>query len=191
GDRHLGRLLVTPALQLDRAARERARPDRQPDGEADQVGVLELDPRPLVAVVEERVDAHRLQLGGEPFGGLAELRVGRGERRGQRSPPRACRRSAKARSGTSRSRSRLTTCSSARLAPLTAPRMPRSEASARVCTPSPTGPAKPTGAPVARVTAPSSASATGSPPSEACTLVSDASWSPRTRTATVASPAVR
>src|SRR2546428_494091 len=36
--------------------------------------------------------------------------------RGQRSPPRACRRSAKARSGTSRSRSRLTTCSSARLA---------------------------------------------------------------------------
>src|SRR5205823_1712101 len=76
--------------------------------------------------------------------------------RGQRSPPRACRRSAKARSGTSRSRSRLTTCSSARLAPLTAPRMPRSEASARMRTPSPTGPAKPTGAPVALVTAPSS-----------------------------------
>src|SRR6266446_4424956 len=66
--------------------------------------------------------------------------------RGHRSPPRACRRSAKARFGTSRSRSRLTTCSSARLAPLTAPRMPRSEASARMRTPSPTGPAKPAGA---------------------------------------------
>src|SRR5205823_4617177 len=71
--------------------------------------------------------------------------------RGQRSLLRACRRSAKARSGTSRSRSRLTTCSSARLAPLTAPRMPRSEASARMRTPRPTGPAKPTGAPVAHV----------------------------------------
>src|SRR5204863_140373 len=83
-----------------------------------------------------------------------------------------------------------TTCWSARLAPLTAPRMPRSEASARMRTPSPTGPAKPTGAPVARVTVSSSASATGSPPSAACSFVSETSWSPRTRTATVAAPRV-
>ena len=48
-----------PAHDLDLALLEALRPDREPVGDADQVGVLELDARPLVAVVEQHVDARR------------------------------------------------------------------------------------------------------------------------------------
>src|SRR5262249_32697659 len=82
-------------------------------------------------------------------------------------PPAAWRRSAKTRPGRSRAWSMPTRCSSARLAPLTAPETPRSEASASRRASSPIGPAKPTRAPVTRSTVASSASATAAPPGAA------------------------
>src|SRR5262245_17610779 len=75
-DRYLDGVLVGAPLELDDPVREAARPDRDAHGEPDQVGVLELDARALVAVVEERVDPSGLQLRGDPLGGLSQLRVG-------------------------------------------------------------------------------------------------------------------
>src|SRR5215471_3722349 len=46
-DRHLGGVLVGAPLELDDAARETARSDGDAHGEPDQIGVLELDARPL------------------------------------------------------------------------------------------------------------------------------------------------
>jgi hypothetical protein len=66
--------------------------------------------------------------------------------------------------------------------------MPRSDASASTRTRRPTGPAKPTGAPVTCSTVSSSASVAVCPSSTCASLVSESSWSPRTRTATAAPP---
>src|SRR5262245_15214936 len=53
---------VLPARELDLAGREALRPDREAPGDPDQLGVRELHAGPLVAVVEQDVDARLPEL---------------------------------------------------------------------------------------------------------------------------------
>src|SRR5882724_4402679 len=74
-DRHFDGRRLRAALELDRAAIERARPDGDPQRVPDQIGVLELHPGPLLAVVEEDVDAARLELVVQAHGGRPQTLV--------------------------------------------------------------------------------------------------------------------
>src|SRR6185503_17037273 len=68
---HLLRLFRRAGLQLDASLLQRTRPDRHPRGDPNQIGVLELDTRPLVTVVEQGVDPLILELGTDALGRLA------------------------------------------------------------------------------------------------------------------------
>ena len=62
---------------------ERTRAHDDPHGASDQVGVLELDSGTFVAIINEDVDAVRLQFALKRFGGLSAIFVLRGVKREQ------------------------------------------------------------------------------------------------------------
>src|SRR6185503_13206135 len=72
---HLLRLFRRAGLQLDASLLQRTRADRDPRGDPNQIGILELDARPLVTIVEDGVDAVLLELGPNALGRLAQGRV--------------------------------------------------------------------------------------------------------------------
>src|SRR5262245_48999127 len=74
-ERQLTRRAAAPALQLDDLALEALGSDGQAVRDADQLGVLELDAWPLVARVEDRLDAALAQRLVEPFARLGRLDV--------------------------------------------------------------------------------------------------------------------
>ena len=53
--RHIGRLLCAPLDNLNKSLREFL-PDRDAIRDADQVGILEFDARPLIAIVEKCIE---------------------------------------------------------------------------------------------------------------------------------------
>ncbi len=59
------RITLAPQLELDRILRQGLVADGQADGAADEVGVFELDPRPLGAIVDQHVETRRFELPGQ------------------------------------------------------------------------------------------------------------------------------
>jgi hypothetical protein len=63
GDRDALLLAGGPTGDLDQAVGQVAAADGQAERDAGQLGVLELDPRPLLTVIEEGVDPSRQEIG--------------------------------------------------------------------------------------------------------------------------------
>src|SRR5690606_14852985 len=74
-ERDLAHVAAPPVLELEDAAIESFLPDDDAERDADQIAVLELDARALVAIVDQTLDAGGAELGVEPLGGVADRLV--------------------------------------------------------------------------------------------------------------------